>query len=88
MRGIAEGGGVESFTRAEWRELAVDEAPFPELAGTYLDHAWMIASASAVDASIRIPILSRVVRRAPDDESRATVVRWLAALQRGRKPKR
>jgi len=85
----ASGRGVQrTATRREWFELAVDRVDAEIEEGDYLVHAWMIASASAVAAATRITVLTRTVRRAPDDDAKVTVAGWIAALQRGREPRR
>jgi len=85
---VNEDGTIEREPVAEWRSLAVDPIPFDPEQGDYLTHAWMIASASAIDASIRVTTLGRIAKRAPDEGSRTQVLTWIGALQRGRKPRK
>lgn len=88
VRWVNEDGTIEREPVPEWRSLAVDRIPFDPEQGDYLTHAWMIASASAIDASIRVTVLGRVQKRAPDEASRTQVLTWIGALQRGRRPRK
>ena len=75
---------IEAFSSVDAERLDAGEGE----SSTFEDHAWVIASSTGVDPDIRVSVLDRTVKRAPDDEAREVVMRWILALSLGREPQR
>lgn len=89
VRWTFDDGSAAEGTPAEFKARALDEIAFPPDRGSnYLDAAWQIASARDVAAPVRISVLGATLQRAPTDEDRLTVSRWVLALGQRREPKR
>lgn len=83
------GGDEHQSTPKEFRQRLAEKLSLPkEGVGTFLDHAWVIASARGAQPVARIITLVATNRRAPSLEDRAQVTRWLGQLQQGQEPTR
>lgn len=89
VRWLFDDGSTGEGTPAEFRARALDEIEAPTDRGqSYLDDAWQIASAREVPAPIRIGVLGLTLQRAPTDDDRLAVSRWVLALGQRREPQR